>query len=274
MSLPFRLAAAVFPLLCATTQQATAEPADVLEALRLQDVLAVMAQEGAAYGEDLQAELFPDKGGASWAAQVAAVHDPARLRPLFDEVFAATFDTSQEAEILEFLQSDLGKRIVSLEIDARRALQEPGIEEAANAARDAGYDAGNPRLRAVEDFIERADLIEPNVTSGMNANLAFYRAMVQAGGLSYQVTESDMLAEIWGQEPAVREQMNSWVVSYLFMAYAPLSDAELERYAVFSTSTAGRALNRALFAGFDAIFVDSSTRLGAAAGGHLAGEDL
>ena len=274
MSLPIRLAALLFSLLCATLRPAAADPAAVLDALRLQDVLAVMAQEGAAYGEDLQAELFPGKGSASWTSQVADVHDPARLRPIFDRVFAASFDQAQEGPILAFLRSELGQRIVSLEIDARRALQEPGIEEAADAARDVGYDAGNPRLRAVEDFIERTDLIEPNVTSGMNANLAFYRAMVRAGGLGYQVTESDMLAEIWGQEPAVREEMSRWMVSYLYMAYAPLSDAELERYAEFSTSAAGRALNHALFAGFDAIFVDSSARLGAAAGGHLAGEEL
>jgi hypothetical protein len=274
MTRPLRLAALVLPAFLGLGGMASADPAAVLEALRLDDVLEVMAEEGAAYGQDLEKELFPGAGGPVWTAQVDEVHDPARLRPLFDPVFAAAFDSSQESEIMDFLTSDLGKRIVSLEIDARHALQTPGVEEAASAARDAAYDAENPRLRAIEAFIERADLMEPNVTSGLNANLAFYRSMVKAGGFPYEITESDMLAEIWGQEPAVREEMSSWMVSYLFLAYGPLSDAELKIYSDFSASPAGRALNRALFAGFDVIFVDSSARLGTAAGHRLAGEEL
>ena len=58
------------------------------------------------------------------------------------------------------------------------------------------------------------------------------------------------------------------------MAYAPLSTEELGTYTEFSRTEAGRALNAALFAGFDTVFTDVSRQLGRAAGTELTGQDL
>ena len=65
-----------------------------------------------------------------------------------------------------------------------------------------------------------------------------------------------------------------WLLTFLGLAYQPLSDADLDAYIAFSETPAGQVLNRAQFAAFDALFAEVSHRLGVAAAGHLAGEDL
>src|SRR5690606_34371604 len=126
----------------------------------------------------------------------------------------------------------------------------------------------------VLDFIAAADLLEPNIAGGLNANLAFYRALVRGGGFPYEVSEQDMLADVRAQEPEVRAEMESWLGAYLFMAYDALSDAELQAYRDFVASEAGRRVTAALFAGFDIVFQRVSEDLGAATARRLSGQEL
>ncbi len=76
------------------------------------------------------------------------------------------------------------------------------------------------------------------------------------------------------EEADIRDETEIWILSYLAMAYAPLSDEEIGEYIDFSETEAGRDLNRALFAGYDTVFEDVSRQLGRAAGAILAGQDL
>ena len=86
--------------------------------------------------------------------------------------------------------------------------------------------------------------------------------------------EGEMLAEVWGQEDQVRADTEAWLFPFLALAYQPLSDAELKAYVAFSASPEGQRLNRALFAGFDAVFEAVSADLGRAAGLELRGRDI
>jgi hypothetical protein len=58
------------------------------------------------------------------------------------------------------------------------------------------------------------------------------------------------------------------------MAYQPLNDADLEAYIEVSETRAGRVLNRALFAGFDDMYVSISRALGVAAARFMTGQDI
>ncbi|MCA1777118.1 MAG: hypothetical protein LC676_16345 [Loktanella sp.] len=97
---------------------------------------------------------------------------------------------------------------------------------------------------------------------------------VDGGGFPQGLGEEDVLADVWNQEPEIRSNTREWMSSFLLMAYAPLSDEELDDYIAFSQTDAGQDLNRLLFGGFDPLFVDISRELGLASSRYMQGADL
>ena len=252
----------------------SAEAARLAEILQLPALMEIMQAEGVAYGDDLEADLFPGQGGAEWTRTVEQIYAPNRLMPVFTEVFAAELDGTDSAAMLAFFEEGTGARAVDLEIAARRALLDPGVEEAADQQLEEMLAAESSRLLAIEEFAEAGDLIEANVLGGLNANLAFYRGMIDGGGLPGEMGEGQLLADVWSQEDAIRTETRDWLYAYLALAYDPMSDDELQAYTDFSAGPAGKALNRALFAGFDAVFAQVSYELGLGAARYLAGQDI
>lgn len=246
----------------------------LISALDLPGVLAVMRQEGLAYAEDLEAEMMGGRAGAGWQAAVDEIYDAERLESTVRPVFAEAVAGHDVGAMAEFFDAPLGRRIVALEIGAREAFLDEGIEDAAKL-RVAEMEAEeDPRLRQVEAFIAAGDLIEANVAGGLNTSLAFWRGLRDGGFPSRDMPEEDMLAQVWAQEPEIRAETTDWLRAYLSLAYEPLSDAELDAYVAFARTPAGQALNRALFAAFDRMFADVSYRLGREVALGLAGQEL
>lgn len=251
--------------------------AALVDALHLPEIFDIMEQEGATYGAEIADQMFEKGDTASWDREVARIYDSARTFPLFRDRFAEALADVPEADIaamLDFLGSERGARIIALEVSARRAFLDPAVEETSLLRLEEMREMRDPRLGRIEDLIAAGDLIEENVSSAMNANLAFYRGMAEGGALDGAMTDEDMLSDVWSQEDQIRTETSRWVMSMLTLAYAPLDDADLEAYRAFSESAAGRRLNRAMFQAFDAVFSDVSFRLGLAAAGVLAGQDL
>jgi len=250
------------------------DPVDVLfEVLELDAMIAVLRQEGLAYGETLQADLFPG-GGSGWAGQVSAIYDADRMSQEFRQVLRHELPADQVSAMLAFFGSDLGRRVTGLEISARAALLDDGVEEAANQMRDAMATDQPTRLAGLTRFVDANDLIDANVSSALNANLAFYQGLVDGGGFPSDMTQADILRDVWSQEAAIRVETRDWLLAFLGMAYQPLADADLDAYIAFSLTPEGRGLNRAQFAAFDVLFAGISRKLGMAAAGHMAGEEL
>lgn len=245
-------------------------------ALLLPDMLDVMREEGRAYGDDLEARYFPGTGGAVWANEVQKIYDPARLLPVFQTAFSKELSQIgvDPAPILAFFSYPLGKRIVTLELSARRALLDDSVDEAARQKMDEMRIEAPPRLQLLETYISANHLIDMNVTSALNANVAFMRGLRATGALKDGMSEEELLAEVWRQEDAVRSETADWLLKYVILAYGPLTDAEVVAYTDFSRSPEGSALNRALFAGFDAIFAQVSNELGQAVGRWTQGTSL
>jgi len=182
-----------------------------------------------------------------------------------------------EAEVEEltaFFTSETGRKIVSLEISARRALLDEAVEQMSEESYAAALEEGDPRLDLLEEFVEANDLVERNVVGALNSNYAFYAGLADGGAFDFDLTEEQILRDVWGQEPEIRTDTTEWLYSYLFLAYRPLSDDELEAYIALSASDAGQALNGALFEGFDAMFNGISAALGMAAAQFMGGQEL
>jgi hypothetical protein len=208
---------------------------------------------------------------------VAGIYDEPALLQRFQSAFSARLAADPQAmeQIVAFFATDRGQRILSLEIAARRALLDEAAEEAAAVSVDDMRAREDPRLAVLERFAAANDLIEQNVSGALNANFAFYQGMSDGGAFdAAKMTEADMLADVWSQEPEIRAETESWLYPFLALAYEPLSDADLQAYLAFSESGASRAMNAAMFAAFDEVFRAISRDLGRAAAEMLSGQDI
>ena len=246
----------------------------LIKALDLDSLIEIMRAEGVDYGAGLQDELFPGRGGASWRAQVELIYRPERLWSIFGPRFEAELDGHDTAPALAFFTSDLGRRVITLEISARRAQLDKAVEDMAVGRMQQMRDDNDPRIDLVGQMIDANDLIDLNVVGALNSNFAFYRGLAQGNAFPEDMSEDQMLRDVWAQEDEVRADTEKWLYGYLVMAYQPLSDDELRRYIAFSRSKAGQVINTALFNAFDAMFDDVSFALGQAAAQQITGEEL
>tara|TARA_Y100000815_G_scaffold11722_1_gene10507 strand:- start:559 stop:1383 length:825 start_codon:yes stop_codon:yes gene_type:complete len=247
---------------------------DLLAALRLPETLEVMAQEGTEYGGELEAEMFAGHGGARWQAMVARIYDVSRMEEIMREALEQELAGQDVAALTTFFASELGARIVELEISARRALLDDDVDAENRLKVEEMRADDDPRLELLEQFVTANELIEFNVVGGMNANYAFYRGLSDGGAFPFELSEEEMLADVWSQEDDVRQETEEWMYSYLSLAYEPLEDADLSAYITLSETPAGQALNRALFAGYDVVFRKISRELGLGAAQFMAGQDI
>jgi hypothetical protein len=246
----------------------------LIKALSLPDIIEIMHQEGSSYGDDIAAEMFPGKGGAAWTAQVQGIYDTAAMTSKFRARMLTELTDANVDAMVGFFGSDIGHRIIALEVTARRALMDKAIEEAARDTAQTMQDNADPRFGQLEAFAEANDLIEENVVGAMNSNYAFFQGLMDGNAFPTEMTEEQVLSDVWGQEPQIRIDTVEWLYGYLSLAYQPLSDEDLDAYIVFSKTKAGQDLNRAIFASFDVVFTEISRNLGRAASMHLSGEDI
>lgn len=244
---------------------------DLARALRLGDVVEIMAREGLVQGDELDAGLLGGNGGAAWDRVVAGIYDAPGLTRDVQAGFAAALDPEAARPLLEFFTSPEGQRIVDLEVEARRALLDPEAQAAAEASARA---ASGARRARIEAFIEANDLLERNVAGAMNASLAFYGGLAQGDAFGGSLDEAGILADVWAQEPTIRRDTRDWLWAFLGLAHGPLGAEQYDAYLALGRSPEGRAMNAALFAAFDAMFEDVSRDLGRAAAAFLQGSEL
>lgn len=266
----------VHPLLAQDAPVAEATVPALAQALRLDDLFDILREEGLAYGKDLETEMFPGGGGPRWRSDVAAIYDIPRLQGEFDSVLQRELgeDPATLAEVMAFFASDLGRRVVGLELDARRAFLDKANEEAARVAADTRAAERDPRVTLIDRFIAAGDLIEMNVAGGLSGNLAFLTGLAETAGEGNALPKEDLMSQVWAQEDQIRAETTSWLQAYLGLAYHPLSEAELVAYTEFMESPAGKRLNAALFVAFDTAFTRISLDLGRAAGRAMQGRDI
>lgn len=247
----------------------------IFEGLALPQTIDVMAREGRDYGGTLAETLFVDAvPPADWAEIVGAIYDPERME---EEVLASLekeLAGEDTAAMRAFLEAEPGRGLVELELAAREAMLDDEVEEAAKEAAAVAMADDDPRIELVRRYAEVNDLIETNVVAAMNTNFAYLMGLMDGGAMRQEMTEGDVLADVWAQEPQIRADTTEWVMSFLLMAYEPATDADIEAMIAFSESEPGQALNRAVFEAFDAMFEDISHSLGLASARYMTTQEL
>ena len=251
---------------------AAPDAADLAETLKIGELAGLMQAEGLAYADDIEAEMLPGGGGALWRQQVREIYARDRIVRQIETVLGERLDEEARADVQAFFGTEQGQRILTLENSARAAMADEDVEATARDAYAAVIDDRTGRLAQIDRFVEANDLLERNVASALGTSYQFFRGMADGGSLD--MGDEALLADVWGREPEIREDTETWLYAYLLMAFGPLDDAAVEDYIAFSETSSGRALNAALFEGFGEMYRDISYALGRAAAVAMAGSDL
>jgi len=263
--------------LAAGPAEAQADPDKVarfFDALELPGIIAVMHQEGLDYADQIATDVIPGDPSAAWQTTIEHIYDAERMEEVALAALIDTLDGADLDAILAFYEAEPGRSIPPLEVSAREAMLDTGIEEAAKEIAASAMADETERFLLVRDFVEANDLIELNVVGALNANYAFYSGLQDGGALPPGMTEDQILADVWAQEPDIRDNTTEWVYAFLMLAYQPLSAADLETFTAFSETETGQRMNRALFEAFDRMFLEISRSLGEAAAEELTTQEL
>lgn len=257
----------------AAVAQSPAKFTMLMDALGLAEMMQIVRDEGLGYADDLNADMLEGQGAGFWLGQVDRIYDTERMNETVRLGLERTLNDEAVDASLAFFQSKTGTEIIGLENAARAAMTDTEVEEIARQTyREMAQAGDSDRLALISRFIEVNDLVDRNVTGALTSNYQFYQGLND--GAAFDLSEEEMIAEVWLQEEDIREDTIEWLFGYLIMAYQPLSEQDLEAYVVFSQTEAGQALNAGLFSGFDDMYVDISYALGRAVAMELAASEL
>lgn len=245
--------------------------AEIWRVIDMPATLEIMREEGQSMASEIGTDYLPPGRERGWQASTSGIYDPVWMDQLVRQAFADDFAGTDPAPVVAFFDSEVGKRIIRLELSARRAFLDPDTEA---AARDKVTGSGTARDRAdlIDRFIAVNDLVGYNLSGALNTNFAFLSGLATVE--PYRMSESDILTRVYENVEETRADTEEWLRAYLTTAYAPLSDAELEAYIKFSDLPEGRRLNRALFAGFGNMYDTQYNALGRAVAQQLKSQDL
>ncbi|MBW7056451.1 DUF2059 domain-containing protein [Paracoccus bogoriensis] len=249
----------------------------IWDALQMQALVPTLQQEARSGAAQLVEEGLMSAGSPGWPEIVSRIHDPARLGPMLRHALGRAAEQADPALLdraLAFYESGPGLRLAALEHSARAAMLDPEIEEAARLAFQSADAAQGSRARLIRRLIDEADLISPNVATGMNTSIAFSQGYAEAGGFDMVPTPDELVADAWAQEDEIAIEAETWMQAFLMLAYSPLSDAEIESYIDFATAPEGLLLADLLFNGFDEVFVQTAREMGRAAAMRDEGHEL
>jgi len=231
---------------------------ELFDALNMADIISIMQDEGkrdAAGTIEIYTGQMVDDG---LNARIDAIFDKTEMQIVLINKTSEKMTDTQIATATEFLNSDVGARANTLETTARRAISDDTIEDYALSQFNDVTEL--PRYTQFRDIIDALDLIDQNTYGAMGAQYVFMTQLGQSDQMA--LTDADINELLRAGEAELRDGIREWLYGFFNMAYAPLSDKDLATYVAFQKSEAGKALNTALFAGFNELSVRHAEKMG------------
>jgi hypothetical protein len=199
--------------------------------------------------------------------RASEAYAPERLRPAVAAELAARMTAEDEESVLEWLRSDLGRRFTGLEERSSEVEFQQRIEREA-----AAYAAALPEAR-----LERIRRFEKSARAGEGAtDMTINTAVGIAYGVLLATPRGDpallgpLRKRIESQRPAMAETMKQRMIEALAFIYKDVSDADLDRYAQFAESPAGRRYHDASGKALAVALVKAAIEMGEQFGRGLA----
>ncbi|WP_170463721.1 DUF2059 domain-containing protein [Ruegeria arenilitoris] len=265
-----RLTAACLSFLLFAVPAAASDRVErLMQALKIEQVVEILRDEGRVQGQELDETFLGNTGGPVFEAQIEEIYAPERMQQQIAETFESRLTDSQMDRAIVFFESEVGQTIVTLENSARLAFADETIKD---MAREAYLDSAQDTslFLLVDEYIEVNDLIDRNVQSSLSSDYNFFRGLSGETGANPE----DILAQLLSEKDSVTEETRTWLYSFLLLAYQPLTEAQMRENIAFSRTDTGRAMNEAFFVGFDLIYDQVYFELGQAVSRALSASDL
>ncbi|TMV08587.1 DUF2059 domain-containing protein [Ruegeria sediminis] len=240
-------------------------------AMRIDEVVGILREEGLSYARDLDQDMLGGSGGSFFESQVEIIYATEAMKADLRNALDVGLTPGQIEQAALFFESDLGQMIIALENSARRAFSDDAVEEMAKA-NYAAVDRNSALFLLVDEYVQINDLVEQNLNGTLSADFNFLRGV--ADGQDVFSDDAALLSTLLTRKDETRKETEDWLYGFLLMAYQPLSEAQLRENIAFSRTEAGKALNTALFEGFDRMYDRISFELGFAVGGAMTASDL
>lgn len=233
----------------------------LVDAMGVPALIQSFAQDGIDGTKDLDEAFLAGQGGDVFYETARKLYAPDRLESELRLSLAEQIDRKTAERALLFFESELGRKIVDLEVQARQAMVDPSLKATAIGAAET---ARNQVLR----LLHVRDLIDRNVEIAVAAQNAFYK------GFAAISEEQDAAPDIESQRPLIKEETSAWVTGYYVLVASALSDQDLDRYITFWETDVGVALDTAMNEAFEASYMTLSFGLGQAIGRLLPQNEL
>ncbi|MCA0921649.1 DUF2059 domain-containing protein [Pseudooceanicola nanhaiensis] len=244
----------------------------LFELTGMPETLEIMREELLALTRDLAETHLDGRPGPGWTTAVEEITAPKALETTLRTAFEADLAGVELTPILNFYDSAVGRQVVTLETEARRSFLDAAVEDAASQAVAGGTALPEGQMALIDRYIEVNDLVAYNVMGAMNSNYQFYRGLADGGVL--QMSEDEMVNDVWDREAETTQESSTWLRAFLATAYAPLAEEDLRTLVELSETDPGQRLNRAFFAGFNAVYEEVYHALGLAVASEAASEEL
>lgn len=252
------LAGAVW--LSALAAQADTASNQLFNAMGIPGLIAAFAEDGRETIGDINSSFLGGQGGDVFLETAQRLYDPARMEAELRASFAQLVDPADARQAVVFFDSTQGQRIVELEVQARQAMVDDALEDAAKAASN---DAGDDVLR----LISVRDLVEVNTDIAMAARRAFYDGFLAAA-------PSTDAPDIEGQRGMVAEDTRAWITGYYMLVASAMEDDDLDTYTAFWETDVAQRVDAALSDAFEQSYVSLSYGMGQIVGRLMPQNDL
>jgi hypothetical protein len=193
-----------------------------------------------------------------------------RLRKAMRAELVLTLPTSDAEQALQFLVTDLGKRVTALEEAAASPADSSHIEA---IAAEAAATVTPSRKDLIQRMVKATRLVELAASIVINQQLGVMR-----GYAFYAGSDSSTTDDVKAQMDLYRDQMigalEPRLTAQAAVIYGPLSEQELTRYVVFLESPAGLKISNVTSAAFEKVLAAAAFELGRRIGDAVKPADL
>ena len=181
-----------------------------------------------------------------------------RLRKAMRAELVAGLPTSDAEQALQFLVTDLGKRVTALEEAAASPADSSHIEA---IAAEAAATITPSRRELIQRMVKATRLVELAASIVINQQLG-----VMHGYAFYAGSDSSTTDDVKAQMDSYRDQMigalGPRLTAHAAVIYGPLSEQELIRYVAFLESAAGQRISSVTSAALEKVLAAAAFELG------------
>lgn len=262
--------ASVLSVSGATAVGAT-EVQELYGALRLNDIVDIIHQEGVEQIDVYAENYIPPRSASQFAQQAQSIFDRKEIKSaLLDGL--TKLEPNQMAQALDYFTSAQGVFFAGLETTARAAISDDAVEEQAKEMVAQAQRNDPSRIALLEQSIETLQMVDYNIQAAQESQYSFLSELAQADVIDF--SQGEILALIAEDQSALTDMVQEWLLAFTYMAYSPATDDELLGYIAFQTSEAGQALNESLFDAFRVMDVTQSRKMGRLVASFMAAQEL